>query len=120
MARTLVVEDNADSLKLFRAVLALRGHAVTGLSGGDELVALVRKEPPDLILLDVQLPGADGYQLLEQLRREIPALPPVVALTAHAMSGDRDRAMAAGFDGYLTKPIDVASFGQTVEGYLRR
>ncbi len=120
MARILVVEDNADNLKLFRAVLALRGHAVTGLPGGDGLLALVRTEPPDLILLDVQLPGADGYELLGQLHGGLPEVPPVVALTAHAMSGDRERALAAGFDGYLTKPIDVATFGASVEAFLRR
>lgn len=120
VAKILVVEDNADNMKLFRAVLTLRGHAVTGLPGGEGLVDTVQGQQPDLILLDIQLPGADGFQLLALLRGTVPALPPVVALTAHAMSGDRERALAAGFDGYLTKPIDVATFGQTVEGFVRR
>jgi two-component system cell cycle response regulator DivK len=120
VAKILVVEDNADNMKLFRAVLTLRGHAVTGLPGGEGLMDTVRGEHPDLILLDIQLPGADGFQLLALLRGEMSVLPPVVALTAHAMSGDRERALAAGFDGYLTKPIDVATFGETVEGYIRR
>ncbi len=119
MAKILIVEDNADNMKLFRAVLTLRGHAVTGLPGGDRLMDTVGSDLPDLILLDIQLPGADGFQLLAMLRSAMTGLPPVVALTAHAMSGDRERAMTAGFDGYLTKPIDVATFGETVEGFIR-
>lgn len=120
MAKILIVEDNADNMKLFRAVLTLRGHAVTGLPGGEGLVDTVAGERPEMILLDIQLPGADGYQLLALLRGALPALPPVVALTAHAMSGDRERALVAGFDGYLTKPIDVATFGETVEAFIHR
>jgi len=120
VAKILIVEDNADNLKLFRAVLSIRGHAVAGLPGGEGLVAAYRAEAPDIVLLDIQLPGADGYQLLGVLRSAVPVgLAPVVALTAHAMSGDRERALAAGFDGYLTKPIDVATFARTVEGFLR-
>jgi two-component system cell cycle response regulator DivK len=120
VAKILVVEDNADNMKLFRAVLTLRGHAVTGLPGGEGLVDTVVGERPDLILLDIQLPGMDGFQLLALLRGTMPAVPPVVALTAHAMSGDRERALTAGFDGYLTKPIDVATFGETVERFIHR
>ena len=121
MAKILIVEDNADNMKLFRAVLAMRGHAVVGLPGGEELVETFRAEAPDVVLLDIQLPGADGFQLLARLREVFPgSLPPVVALTAHAMSGDREKAIAAGFDGYLTKPIDVATFSQSVEGFVRK
>ena len=119
MGRILIVEDNPDSMRLFRAVLAARRHTVVGLPGGDGLLDAVAKEAPDLILLDIQLPGEDGFNLLERLRSSGRALPPVVALTAHAMAGDRERALAAGFDGYLTKPIDVATFAATVEGMLR-
>ena len=122
VAKIVIVEDNADNMKLFKTVLAIRGHTVLGLPGGEGLPDTVRAELPDLVLLDIQLPGADGFQLLAELKREFPAraLPPVVALTAHAMSGDREKALAAGFDGYLTKPIDVGSFAQTVEGFIRR
>ena len=119
MAKILIVEDNADNMKLFRAVLAIRGHTVTGLYGGEGLLEAVRSTQPEVILLDIQLPGTDGFQLLNLLRKDGMALPAIVALTAHAMSGDREKAMAAGFDGYLTKPIDVASFGQSVEGFIR-
>jgi CheY-like chemotaxis protein len=119
MATILIVEDNPDSMKLFRAVLAARGHTVVGLPGGAGLEEAVRASDPAIVLLDIQLPGADGFQLLERLQANVAPLPPIVALTAHAMSGDRERAIEAGFDGYLTKPIDVASFGPTVEGLLR-
>jgi CheY-like chemotaxis protein len=120
VARILIVEDNPDSMKLFRMVLSLRGHEVTGLAGGEQLLDTVGQLRPDLILLDIQLPGADGFELLRRLRGDGQrALPPVVALTAHAMAGDRERTLAAGFDGYLTKPIDVTGFAQEVEALLR-
>jgi len=121
VATILIVEDNADNMKLFRTVLKLRGHTVVGLPGGEGLVDTVRAESPDIVLLDIQLPGADGFQLLATLKEAFPAgLPPVVALTAHAMSGDREKAMAAGFNGYLTKPIDVATFAKSVEEHAAK
>ena len=121
MAKILIVEDNTDNMKLFKAVLSIGGHTVVGLPGGETLVETYRAEAPDLVLLDIQLPGEDGYQLLAKLKAAVPlGRPPVVALTAHAMSGDREKAMAAGFDGYLTKPIDVGSFGKSVEAFLRK
>ena len=119
MATILIVEDNPDNMKLIRTVLAMRGHRVVGLPGGEGLLEAQRAERPDLILLDIQLPGEDGFQLLERLHNGGEALPPVVALTAHAMAGDRERALAAGFNGYLTKPIEVSSFGETVEGVMK-
>jgi CheY-like chemotaxis protein len=106
-------------MKLCRAVLAARRHAVVGLPGGEELLVVFRAERPDLILLDIQLPGEDGFALLAKLKSSGDPLPPIVALTAHAMSGDRERALAAGFDAYLTKPIDVTTFGETVEALAR-
>ena len=121
MAKILIVEDNPDNMKLFSAVLSIRGHKVVGLPGGDDLLATMRAERPELVLLDIQLPGEDGYQLLEKLRATYAAaLPPVVALTAHAMSGDREKALDAGFSGYLTKPIDVGTFATSVETFLKR
>ncbi len=122
MARILIVEDNPDNMKLFKAVLGIRGHSVAGLPGGEQLLTTVAGERFAVILLDIQLPGEDGYQLLERLKKELPAaeLPPVVALTAHAMSGDRERALQAGFDGYLTKPINVGTFAEEVEAFLRK
>ncbi len=119
MAKILIVEDNPDNMKLFNAVLAIRGHQVTGLAGGEGLLELMRNDPPHLVLLDIQLPGEDGFQLLDKMRAALgQALPPVVALTAHAMSGDREKALSAGFSGYLTKPIDVSTFGGAVEAFI--
>lgn len=113
--RILVVEDNPDNMKLCRAVLAARGHTVHGLPGGEWLLETVRTGHLDAILLDIQLPGEDGFALLARLRDSKLALPPIIALTAHAMAGDRERALQAGFDAYLTKPIDVATFAHTIE-----
>jgi CheY-like chemotaxis protein len=120
VANILIVEDNPDNMKLFKAVLGLRGHTVAGLPGGEGMLELFGSQTFDLVLLDIQLPGKDGYQLLEELRGSSGELPPIVALTAHAMSGDRERAMQAGFDGYLTKPIDVGSFGAEVEKFVKK
>jgi CheY-like chemotaxis protein len=120
VANILIVEDNPDNMRLFKAVLSMRGHTIVGLTGGEGLMDAFRHTPFDLVLLDIQLPVQDGYQLLEQLKSSGLPLPPVVALTAHAMSGDRERAMKAGFDGYLTKPIEVATFGQEVEKFMKQ
>jgi CheY-like chemotaxis protein len=120
VARLLIVEDNPDNMKLIRLVLMARGHAVVELAGGERLLETLQAERPDGVLLDIQLPGEDGYQLLARLKATRQELPPVIALTAHAMAGDRERALAAGFDAYLTKPIDVATFGQAIESLLRQ
>jgi CheY-like chemotaxis protein len=119
VAKILIVEDNPDNMKLFRAVLGIRGHQTVGLAGGEALLETMRAEAPQLVLLDIQLPGEDGFQLLARLRDALEdVLPPVVALTAHAMSGDEEKALAAGFTGYLTKPIDVGTFASTVEAFI--
>ena len=119
MAKILIVEDNPDNMKLFTAVLSIRGHKVVGLPGGEQLFPTLQAEAPQIVLLDIQLPGEDGFQLLEKLRARLgEEHPPVVALTAHAMSGDREKALRAGFSGYLTKPIDVSTFASSVEAFL--
>lgn len=121
MATIVVVEDQPDNLKLFTALLTMHGHQVIGFEGGEQLVATVRdhRPAPALILLDIQLPGRDGFQLLQDLQQTEGDHPwKVIALTAHAMPGDRDRALAAGFDGYITKPIDVRTFPAEVARYL--
>lgn len=110
MARILIVEDSPDNMKLFRTLLSLSGHEVAGLAGGDELLETVGRMGPDLVLMDIQLPGKDGFTLLREIRSSPHAGVRVLALTAHAMSGDRERALQAGFDGYITKPIDIRVF----------
>ena len=119
MAKILIVEDSPDNMTLFRALLASRGHAVSGLPGGDRLLETIEGSVPDLVLMDIQLPGKDGFSLLREIRASAWAGLRVLALTAHAMSGDRERAMEAGFDGYITKPIDIRGFPLEVEQALK-
>ncbi|HEV8358533.1 MAG TPA: response regulator [Gemmatimonadales bacterium] len=119
MASILVVEDNPDNMKLFRTLLVMKGHQVTGLPSGDGLLETMAQARPELVLMDIQLPGRDGYALLSELRASPWAGVSVVALTAHAMSGDQEKARAAGFDDYITKPIDIATFGDQVARALR-
>jgi CheY-like chemotaxis protein len=121
MATIVVVEDQPDNLKLITALLTMKGHRVVGLASGDALVAtLLAEQPaPELVLLDIQLPGRDGYGVLGDVKKMKGDRPwKVVALTAHAMPGDREKTLAAGFDGYIAKPIDVRSFADEVARYL--
>jgi two-component system cell cycle response regulator DivK len=118
VARILVVEDSPDNMKLFRTLLTLKGHEVTGLPGGEGLLDAIVRTEPELVLMDIQLPGKDGFALLAEVRDSAHAELRVLALTAHAMSGDRERALQAGFDGYITKPIDIRSFPDLVKRAL--
>ena len=118
VARILVVEDSPDNMKLFRTLLSLNGHEVTGVPGGELLLETLDRTDPDLVLMDIQLPGKDGFTLLGEIRTSPHAALRVLALTAHAMSGDRERAMQAGFDGYITKPIDIRAFPELVKRAL--
>ena len=118
MPRILVVEDSPDNMKLFRTVLTLKGHEVTGLPGGEGLLETIERTAPELVLMDIQLPGQDGFALLREIRQSPFSALRVVALTAHAMTGDRERALEAGFDGYITKPIDTRTLPKLVASYL--
>ena len=121
MATIVVVEDQPDNLKLITALLTMKGHRVVGLTSGELLVAtlLAEQPPPALVLLDIQLPGLDGYRVLQDVKKMEGNHPwKVVALTAHAMPGDREKTLAAGFDGYVAKPIDVRSFPAEIARYL--
>jgi two-component system cell cycle response regulator DivK len=115
----LLVEDNDKNLKLARDVLEFAGFVVHVATTGEDAVSQARTSPPDLILMDLQLPGIDGHEALSQLRGNPDTCEiPVVALTAFAMRQDRDKAFNAGFDGYLEKPINVPSFPDQVRAYL--
>jgi CheY-like chemotaxis protein len=118
VAKILIVEDSPDNMKLFRTLLTLNGHEVTGLSGGAGLLEAIGLSLPDLVLMDIQLPGKDGFALLEEIRQSSHARLRVLALTAHAMSGDKERALQAGFDGYITKPIDIRNFPDEIRRAL--
>lgn len=112
----LLVEDNAMNRRLARDVLQHRGHEVTEAGNVDEGRAELLRSSPDLVLLDIQIPGGGGELLLREIRKNpSTAKLPVIAVTAFAMAGDRERLLAVGFDGYLSKPIDTRTFGPEVE-----
>ena len=121
MTVVLIVEDNARNLKLVRDVLEHVGYRTLEASTAEDGLALARAHRPDLVLMDVQLPGMDGVQALGRLRAD-PATNgiPVVAVTAFAMKDDGARFVAAGFDGYLEKPISVRAFPGQVAEMLNR
>lgn len=117
--RILVVEDNPLNLKLVRDVLGVAGYEVIAAGSGEEGLEIVASTTPDLVLMDLQLPGIDGREALSRMRhgglaRDIP----VVAVTAFAMASDRENALAAGFDGFIEKPISVRELPSQVAGYL--
>jgi two-component system, cell cycle response regulator DivK len=115
----LVVEDNEKNLKLVRDVLQFEGYDVIEARSAEEGVTLATERPPDLVLMDVQLPGMDGVEALRQLRRSsATASIPVVAVTAFAMKDDRARLLDAGFNGYLEKPISARALGDQVREFL--
>jgi two-component system cell cycle response regulator DivK len=117
----LVVEDNDKNMKLFRDVLRATGYSTLEATTGEQAVELALSQAPALVLMDVQLPGIDGIEALARLKGdERTASVPVLALTAQAMSGDRERFLAVGFDGYLSKPVDVAELIQAVKEHCNR
>jgi two-component system, cell cycle response regulator DivK len=120
-SQILVVEDNEKNMKLFRDVLLATGYRTLEATSGERAVELATEHAPDLVLMDIQLPDIDGIEALGRLRADDrTASVPVLALTAQAMEGDRERFLAAGFDGYLSKPVNVADFVATVKRYCER
>jgi two-component system, cell cycle response regulator DivK len=116
--QVLVVEDNERNMRLFCDVLQASGYRTLEATTGESAVELALEHGPDLVLMDIQLPDIDGVEALARLRAdERAASLPVLALTAQAMEGDRERFLAAGFDGYLSKPVDIAEFVATVKRY---
>jgi CheY-like chemotaxis protein len=119
MKKVLVADDKDTGRELVRTVLEKSGHQVFEASDGEAAVAEARRIHPDLIILDIHMPGLDGFEVIEQLRREDSfTATPIIALTASAMMGDRERAMAAGFTGYITKPISLGALRAEVERLL--
>jgi CheY-like chemotaxis protein len=114
----LVVEDNALNMKLIRSLLTLGKCRVLEAGNAEDGLTLARQSRPHLILMDIQLPGMDGLAATRTLKED-PALRerPVSALTAHAMAGDERRALEAGCDGYITKPVDTRNFLKTLEPF---
>ena len=117
----LIVEDNEKNLKLVRDVLQFKGYQTIEATTGEDGVRLAKERRPALVLMDIQLPGIDGITALGQLRADAATRAiPVIAVTASAMTHDRQKIMAAGFDGYQTKPIKVKEFIEAVRAMLDR
>ena len=113
--KILLVEDNEKNMKLFRDVLQAAGYDTVEATTGGQAVELAIEHSPDLVLMDVQLPEIDGVEALGRLREDKrTASIPVLALTAQAMQGDRERFLAVGFDGYVSKPVDIVALVDTV------
>jgi two-component system, cell cycle response regulator DivK len=118
-ARVLVVEDNTLNLKLVRDVLLHAGFEVIEARSGEEGITCALNRRPDIILMDLQLPGIDGTQAMREIRGSASgANVPIVALTAFAMSEDRERVLRNGFDGYLSKPISVRDLARQITEFL--
>ncbi len=114
----LIVDDNEKNLKLARDVLRFAGFRTLDAESAEEGIALADEHQPDVILMDVRLPGMDGSAAVKHLKRQArTARIPVVALTSFAMKGDKERFLAEGFDGYLEKPISVKEFPDQVRGF---
>jgi two-component system, cell cycle response regulator DivK len=118
-ALVLIVEDNPRNLKLVRDLLDYAGYRTIGAATAEEGIERARSHRPDLVLMDIQLPGMDGVEALGRLRAEHRDVP-VAALTAFAMKDDRERFLAAGFDAYIEKPLDVREFPYRVAAILAR
>ncbi len=120
-AQILVVEDNETNLMIFRDILTAAGHRVIEAKTAEEAFALAVEHVPDLILMDIQLPGMDGLEAVRNLKKEqATGSIPIVALTAHAMAGHREQAFKAGCSGYIIKPIRSREFRDQVNSYLQQ
>ena len=117
--RILVVEDQEDNRQILRDLLGNAGYELTEAENGEEAIAAVAKERPDLILMDIQLPVLDGYEATRRIRTN-PDLNsvPIIAVTSYALAGDEDKALAAGCDGYISKPYSPRELLAKVRTYL--
>jgi len=120
--RILVVEDNEMNMQLVEFLLDEGGYGIIRAPSGEDAIAVARSgEQIDLILMDIHLPGIDGLSVVRELKRDPQTRAiPILALTAHAMRGDKDRFLQAGCDGYISKPIDVKTFLGSIEPFVRR
>jgi two-component system cell cycle response regulator DivK len=120
MAKILYIEDNPGNRLLVRRILMVEDHEVIEAEDGPTGIRLAEQEMPDLILMDINLPDMDGYQLTRLIRQN-PDLAhiPIIAMTANAMEGDREKTLQAGCDGYISKPIDVDALPRQVEKFLK-
>jgi CheY-like chemotaxis protein len=121
MITVLVAEDNAVNRELIRELLELRGYTVLEACDGQEALGIIERAQPDLLLLDIGMPVLDGFAVVRRIR-ESPRIArlPIVAVTAYAMQGDRERILDSGFDGYLSKPINPSSLTEELDRLLTK
>ena len=121
MAKILYIEDNLTNRMLVKRILMVEDHTVLEAENGTEGIRVAEEELPDLILVDINMPDMDGYQVTAHLRKN-PKLDsvPIVALTANVLRGDREKSLEAGCDGYIQKPLDVDMLPSQVEAFLRQ
>lgn len=119
MSKILIAEDNATNRELFRELLEARGYTVVEACDGPEALRMIDQAQPDILLLDIGMPVLDGFAVVRAIRENprVAALP-VLAVTAYAMQGDRERILSSGFDGYLSKPINAKSLAEELERLL--
>ncbi len=121
MSKILIAEDNAVNRELLRELLEMRGHTVAEACDGEEALRMIERTQPDLLLLDIGMPLLDGFGVMRKIR-ESPqfASLPVVAVTAYAMQGDREKILSSKFDGYLSKPVNARSLGEELDRLLSK
>jgi CheY-like chemotaxis protein len=121
MTKILIAEDNAVNRELLRELLEIRGYTVEEACDGEEALRMVRESQPDILLLDIGMPLLDGFAVVRKIR-ENPRLAslPVVAVTAYAMQGDRDKILNSKFDGYLSKPVNARALAEELERLLAK
>jgi CheY-like chemotaxis protein len=121
MIKILIAEDNAVNRELLRELLEMRGYIVVEACDGEEALRMIEQSPPDLLLLDIGMPVLDGFAVVRQIRENPRLAPlPVVAVTAYAMQGDREKILNAKFDGYLSKPVNSRSLADELDRLLNR
>ena len=119
MSKILIAEDNPVNRELLRELLEMRGHTVDEACNGEEALRMIEQTRPDLVLLDIGMPVLDGFEVIRKIREKPGfAAMPVVAVTAYAMQGDREKILSSKFDGYLSKPVDSKSLTQELDRLL--
>jgi len=116
MTKVLVAEDNAVNRELLRELLEARGYTVAEACDGEEALRMIEQTQPDILLLDIGMPGLDGFAVVRALREDArSASLPVLAVTAYAMQGDREKILSSGFDGYLSKPVNARTLAEELD-----
>ena len=117
--KILIVEDNQDNLKLLNDLFCQQGYLTINVTNGNDALDIVRNKNLDLVLMDIQIPGMDGYTVIKEIKKD-PKIKhiPVIAVTAYAMKGDREKGLKSGFDEYMCKPINIKEMSEMVKKFV--